>query len=109
MSCEHFPLKPCRPTYFSIKLNAVILISQDGQLCKIVLISLNVGFVFKLANIADADEMPRSVSFHLGLHHLQKYQFRCLLSARVDRGRCASGCVSFEHFSLILCRPTYFP
>ena len=81
MSCEHFPVTLCRPTYFSIKLNAVILISQSGQLCKFELISLKIGFVFKLVNSADADEMPCSSVFNLGLHFLQKYQFMCLQSA----------------------------
>ena len=81
MSCEHFSVTLFRQTYFSIKLNAVILISQSGQLCKVELISLKIGFVFKLANSADADEIPRSSVFHLGLHFLEKYQFRCPKSA----------------------------
>ena len=39
-------------------------------------------FVFKLANSADPDEMPRFAAFHLGLHCLQKYPFKGFKSTR---------------------------
>ena len=32
--------------------------------------------IFTLTNIVDPDEMPPNVTFHLGLHCLQKYSFR---------------------------------
>ena len=37
--------------------------------------------VFILANSADPDEIPQSVSVHVGLHCLPKYSFRVLLYA----------------------------
>ena len=38
---------------------------------------------FVSTNSADSDEIPRSVSFHLGLHSLQNYSFRGFWSRKV--------------------------
>ena len=37
--------------------------------------SLNIEFIFKLANSAEHDEMPPYVAFHLDLHCLPNYTF----------------------------------
>ena len=66
-------LNLCLTVY--IEVSQVIIYKKN-----IVFLSLKVYFV--LANSADPDEMLHYAAFHLGLHCLQKYQFRSFRSTK---------------------------
>ena len=68
---------------FSIKFDTVksgwSIVSNEGSQFKQVKYYISFSEDrFVLANSADPDEMPHHAAFHLGLHCLPKYPFRCL-------------------------------
>ena len=63
-------------SFWFYTLNSPLWVS-GYNLKKIVFFCLKIFFTF--TNSVDPDEMQHYAAFHLGLHYLLKYSFRCFL------------------------------
>ena len=74
-----------KPMVVSIKLHTIksgwsIVYIKGSQVITTAFLSLEIDLV--LASSADHDEMPHYAEFHLGLHCLQKFQFKGFMFAK---------------------------